>query len=288
MFPSINSIRYSRTSDIWGEIHKQPGSGGYQRGISAWCPALCSRFCGDPLVTQRNFFSRTGVTMPSEAAVVFESESSGQVIGDPKTFFGKALDQRRVVNDTSKKWYALGAEQPSCGESSSQNGVRISTIGEEGQVDFVLVVAPSRKFACSSQHHSSPGKDKEECLGAQLNCRASLRFQVQLQVPENVLWSNIPLLVLRWHLSLPVEKLREVGEIKKLRLSYKAGYRNGNYFVCASVTAASPCILLLFYHLHYETVFPLLHCIHYLYLYIYIYIYIYIYMHIYIYKKNIR
>ena len=86
---------------------------------------LCVQdFVRDPFVTQRNFFSETGVTMLSEAAATsdsitsssvfaplskIESESSGQLIGHLKTCFKKALDRRRVIKDTSEQWYALGA-----------------------------------------------------------------------------------------------------------------------------------------------------------------------------------
>ena len=52
--------------------------------------------------------------------------------------------------------------RPSSGESSSQYGVRISTVVEEGQVDYVPVAAPSRKVGSHSRHLSSPGKDKKK------------------------------------------------------------------------------------------------------------------------------
>ena len=91
-----------------------------------------------------------------------ESGSSAQIIADLKICFGKALDRRRVVKDTCEQWYALGAVRPSSGESSSQYGVRISTVVEEGQVDYVPVVAPSRTVAGHSRHISCPGKGKEK------------------------------------------------------------------------------------------------------------------------------
>ena len=73
-----------------------------------------------------------------------ESKSSGQIFADLKTCFEKALDQCRVVKYTSEQWYALGDVRPSSGESSSQYGVRISTVVVERQIDFVPHVAPSR------------------------------------------------------------------------------------------------------------------------------------------------
>ena len=56
----------------------------------------------------------------------------------------------------------LGAVRPSSGESSSQYGVRISTVVEEGHVDYVPVAAPSRKVASQSHRLSSPEKGKKK------------------------------------------------------------------------------------------------------------------------------
>ena len=139
---------------------------------------LCVQdFVRDPVFTQRSFFSETGVAMLSEAAAnsdsitssslyvpwsAVESESSAQVISDLKTCFEKALERRRVVKDTSEQWYRLGAVRPSSGESSSQYGVRNSTVVEEGQVDYVPLAAPSRKFASQSCRLTSPGKGKKK------------------------------------------------------------------------------------------------------------------------------
>ena len=116
----------------------------------------------DLVFTQRSFFSETGVAMLSEAAAISDSitssslydpwsevekGSSAQIIADLKTCFEKALDCRHVVKDASEQWYALGAVRPSSGESSSQYGVRILTVVEEGQVEYVPAVALSRKVA---------------------------------------------------------------------------------------------------------------------------------------------
>ena len=52
--------------------------------------------------------------------------------------------------------------RPSSGESSSQYGVRISTVVEEGQVDYVPVAAPSRTVANQGHRRTSPGKGKKK------------------------------------------------------------------------------------------------------------------------------
>ena len=139
---------------------------------------LCVQdFVRDPVFTQRSFFSETGVEMLSETAAIsdsitssslyvpwsaVETESSARIISDLKTCFEKAVERRRVVKDISEQWYRLGAVRPSSGESSSQYGVRISSVVEEGQVDYVPVAAPSRKVASQSRRLSSPGKGQKK------------------------------------------------------------------------------------------------------------------------------
>ena len=139
---------------------------------------LCvQNFVRDPVFTQRSFFSETGVEMLSEAAAIsdsitsssvyvpwstVESESSARIISDLKTCFEKVLERRRVVKDTSEQWYRLGAVRPSSGESTSQCGVRISTVVEEGQVDYVPVAAPSRKSSGHRRESGSPSKGKKK------------------------------------------------------------------------------------------------------------------------------
>ena len=126
---------------------------------------------------QRSFFAETGLEMLSDATAIadsitsssvyapwstVESESSSRMCADLKACFDKAIERRRVVKDTSEQWYRWGAIRPSSGESSSQGGVRISTVVEEGQVDYVPVAAPSRKVSSHKRHQSSPEKGKRK------------------------------------------------------------------------------------------------------------------------------
>ena len=105
-----------------------------------------------------------------------ESESSGRIIADLMTCSEKALDRCRVVKDTSEPWYALGAVRPWSVESSSQYGVRISTVIEEGQVDYAPVVALFREVAGHSRQSSSPRKGKKEVS------RSPIRLPGQFEV----------------------------------------------------------------------------------------------------------
>ena len=164
---------------------------------------LCvQEFVRDPVFTQRSFFSETGVEMLSEAAAIsdsitssslyvpwsaVESESSAQIVFDLKTSFEKALERRRVVKDTSEQWYRLGALRPPSGESSSQYGVRISTVVEEGQVDYMPVAAPSRKVASQSRRLTPQEKGKRKCLTVQSNYLVNLKCLVPLSAPVNAL-----------------------------------------------------------------------------------------------------
>ena len=148
---------------------------------------LCVQdFVRDPVFTQRSFFSETRVEVLCEAAAIsnritsssvyvpwsaVESESSPRIISDLKTCFEKVLERRRMVKDTSEQWYRLGAVRPSSGESTSQCGVRISTVVEEGQVDYVPVAAPSHKVASHSRCLSSPGKGKKKVSHSSVQVR---------------------------------------------------------------------------------------------------------------------
>ena len=97
-------------------VHNKLGLGCYPRGRSAWSPALGSVFCEIFIFRPAQILLRDAFTMVSEAAAIsdsinshslyaqcseVDSEASGQVFADLKTYFEKALDRRRVVKDTS-------------------------------------------------------------------------------------------------------------------------------------------------------------------------------------------
>ena len=160
---------------------------------------LCVQdFVRNPVFTQRSFFSETGVEMLSEAAAIsdsitsssvyvpwsaVETESSTRIIADLKACFEKVAERRRVVKDTSEQWYRLGAVRPSSVESSSQYGVRISTVVEEGQIDYVPVTAPSRKVAGQSRRLGSPGKGKKKVPHSPVKVRH--QFEVSSPSPSS-------------------------------------------------------------------------------------------------------
>ena len=160
---------------------------------------LCVQdFVRDPVFTQRSFFSETGGEVLTEAAAIsdsitsssvyvpwstVETESSTRIIVDLKACFEKVVERRRVVKDTSEQWYRLGAVRPSSGESSSQYGVRISIVVEEGQVDYVPVAAPSHKVSSQSRRFSSPGKGKKKVSPSPV--KVSRQFEVSSPSPSS-------------------------------------------------------------------------------------------------------
>ena len=93
--------------------------------------------------------------------------------------------------------------------------------------------------------------EKIKCPEAQLKSRVSLNFPIPLPILENVLWSKIRLLLLLWHLSLLVEKLGEVGEIRKAAPVFQKGCHNWDCSVWTSVNCCMslyPCIMQLYFH----------------------------------------
>ena len=161
---------------------------------------LCVQdFVRDPVFTQRSFFSETGVEMLTEAAAIsdsitstslyvpwsaVETESSPRLMSDLRECFEKAVERRCVVKDASEQWYRLGAVRPSSGESSSQYGVRSSTVLEEGQVEYVPVAAPSHKVFSQSRRFSSPGKGKKKVSHGPV--KVPRQFEVSSPSPSSV------------------------------------------------------------------------------------------------------
>ena len=91
-----------------------------------------------------------------------ETGSSSQVLSNFCTCFEKTVDLLRVVRDTKEQWYAIGVLRPSCSESASQCGVRISIVVEEEQEDDLYVSAPTRNLPGPSRSRSSTGKGKRK------------------------------------------------------------------------------------------------------------------------------
>ena len=71
------------------------------------------------------------------------------------------MDRRSAVKDSQEQWYAVGGIRLSSEDSGSRSGVRISSIVEEGRVDYVHVSVPSFITPGPSNLRVSSGKSKK-------------------------------------------------------------------------------------------------------------------------------
>ena len=155
---------------------------------------LCVQdFVRSPHFTQRNFFSDSGITMLAESAAIsdritrsavfepwshVETMSRSQVVADVCGCVNEALDWRRVVKDSQEQWYAVGGIRPSSEDSTSQSGVRISNIVEEGQVEYVPVRVPFPISPGPSNLRDSSGKSKKRIIS-----RSSVKRRFEVASP---------------------------------------------------------------------------------------------------------
>ena len=146
-----------------------------------------------------------------------------------------------MVKDTSEQWYRLGAVRPSSGESSSQYGVRISTVVEEGQVDYVPVAAPSRKACSQSRGPSSPGKGKKKVAHSPVQVRRQFEVSSPPVSSRKRAVTDDSNFTAALMTGSPRGKTR-VGEIEKLLQFFKEECHN-----CLFVTDVLLSALFLFF-----------------------------------------
>ena len=95
---------------------------------------LCVQyFVRSPHITQRSFFSDSGIAMLTESAAMsdrtthsavfepwshVETTSRSQVVADVSGCVSEALDRRRVLKDSQLQWYAVGGVRPSSEDSA--------------------------------------------------------------------------------------------------------------------------------------------------------------------------
>ena len=112
-------------------------------------------------MTQRSYFSDSGVPMLSDSAAIrtsittsalcslwshVETTSSAQVITEFCACLERAVCCPLALKDTGEQWYAAGGEKPSSEDSTFQSGLRILTVEEDSQDDYVPVSAPCVNF----------------------------------------------------------------------------------------------------------------------------------------------
>ena len=150
---------------------------------------LCVQdFVRSPHITQRNFFSETGLSMLSESDAIADSitssplyapwsvvasASGSQVIDDMCTCWDPVVLRRRSAKDTSERWYHGGTPRSGTG---SRPGVRISDVVEERLVEYVPVTPPALGPPGPSIIHSSSSKRKRKITRSPM--KLPRRFEV--------------------------------------------------------------------------------------------------------------
>ena len=140
--------------------------------------ACVQDFVRQPLFTQRNFFSETGISMlntaVTAAAAVRNSArfdtwgaigaKAGPVIADLKSCREKTVSRRRAVRDARERWFSAETVASSAfGETSPRTTIRISEIVEVGDVQYVAV-HEKLGLPCCSRSASIPGKSRKRRL----------------------------------------------------------------------------------------------------------------------------
>ena len=117
--------------------------------------AICcvQSFGRDPLFTQREFFSENGVSMLLSAVKIAGTvcedsvydpwnvilpEGYAAVVADLKRAYDVVVVRRKDARDTSERWFGVASIKSSVvGETSGQQGVRISNVVEVGEVGYL-------------------------------------------------------------------------------------------------------------------------------------------------------
>ena len=136
---------------------------------------LCVQdFVRSPHLTQRKFFSETGLTMLSESVAIADSitsspvyapwsvvasVSASPVIADMCACWDRLVLRCRSAKDTSEGWYHGGTPRS---ETTSRPGVGISDVVEEGPVEYVPVAPPALGPPGPSKIHSSSSRRKRK------------------------------------------------------------------------------------------------------------------------------
>ena len=134
--------------------------------------ACVQDFVRHPLITQRNYFSKTGISLLNTAVATADAVrnssnfdhwgaigvEAGPVISDLKSCREKNVSGRKAVRDTRERWFSAETVASSTvGETAPRTTVRISDVVEVGVVQYL---AEHEKFGlpCCSQSESRPGK----------------------------------------------------------------------------------------------------------------------------------
>ena len=150
-------------------------------------------FVRDPLFTQRDFFTDSGIALLLSAVnvagsvcedsvydpwAVISPEGYAAVVSDIKRAYEVVVVRRKDARDTSERWFGVASVASSAvGDSSGQQAVRISNVVEVGQVEYLpqsvfLTQVPSTSFAIEN-----PGKGKQKRSETPAKTAVKRRFE---------------------------------------------------------------------------------------------------------------
>ena len=137
---------------------------------------MCPGFVHHPLLTQRNFFSATGISMLNTAIAAADAvrdsskfnpwraigAETGSVIVDLLSCREKVVLRRKTVEGTRERWFGADTVASSAiGEAVPCTTVRISDVVEVGEVQFDNEHHKLGLLGCS-RSTPSPGKDEKK------------------------------------------------------------------------------------------------------------------------------
>ena len=141
--------------------------------------AICcvQSFLRDPLFTQREFFTDSGISMLLSAVnvagsvcedsvydpwAVISADGYAAVVSDLKRAYGVVVVRRKGARDVSERWFGVSSVASSAvGESQGQQAVGISNVVEVGQVEYLLQSVSAAQVPSTSFAVKNPGKGKQ-------------------------------------------------------------------------------------------------------------------------------
>ena len=157
--------------------------------------AICcvQSFVRDPLFTQRDFFTDSGISRLLSAVsvagsvcedsvynpwAVISAEGYAAVVSDLKRAYDVVVVRRKDARDTFERWFGVGSVASSAvGESSGQQAVRISKVVEVGQVEYLPQSVSATQMPSTSFAVKSPGKGKQKKSETPAKTAVKRRFE---------------------------------------------------------------------------------------------------------------
>ena len=211
--------------------------------------AICcvQSYVRNPLFIQRNFFTDNGISMLLSAVNIAGSvcedsvydpwnlilpEGYGAIVNVLKKAYKVVVFRRKYTWGTSEKWFGVASVDSSVvGESSGQQGVRISNIVEIGEVEFL-------PQSVSTPHALVPVSKALERGNGRMVRR---RFQLQSSIVLSLMMSQLccpweggftlmaPISKLPWKMKIKLFLLAEVAVVPVLRHYFSQAPDNGTY-----------------------------------------------------------